>query len=66
MTFDDVVFPEEFEIVSNSTDVINQAQIIIPGSIILHQFEIEGIQHAVTSFLAYSYILVLGDSKYLI
>ena len=41
MTFDDVVFPEE--IVPNSTNIIDQAQIFIPGSIILHQFEMEGI-----------------------
>ena len=42
MTVDEVVFPEE--IVPNNTDVINQAQIVIPSSIILHQFEMEGIQ----------------------
>ena len=38
---DEVVFPEEVE--HNSSDVINQAQIFIPGSVILHQFKIEGI-----------------------
>ena len=42
MTIDGVTFPEEVE--HNSSDVINQAQIFIPSSIILHQFEIEGIQ----------------------
>ena len=42
MTVDKVTFPEEVE--HNSSDVINQAQICIPSSIILHQFEIEGIQ----------------------
>ena len=39
---DEVVFPEEVEH-SSSSDVINQAQIFIPGSVILHQFKIEGI-----------------------
>ena len=43
MTVDEVTFPEEVE--QNSSDVINQAQIFIPSSIILRQFEIEGIQH---------------------
>ena len=38
---DEVVFPEEVE--HNSSDVINQAQIFIPGSVILRQFKIEGI-----------------------
>ena len=42
MTFDEVVFPEE--VIHNSTDVINQAQIFIPSSVILRQFEMEGIQ----------------------
>ena len=41
MTVDKVVFPENIE--HNSSDVINQAQIFISSSIILHQFEIEGI-----------------------
>ena len=42
MTVDKLVFPEEVE--QNNSDVINQAQIFIPSSIILHQFEMEGIQ----------------------
>jgi len=41
MKIDDVVFPEEIN--SNSSIITSQAQVTIPGSIILHQFEIEGI-----------------------
>ena len=41
MTVDDVVFPEETKPTTTSS-VINQAQVTIPGSVILHQFEIEG------------------------
>lgn len=37
-----VTFSEEAELV-NSDDIISKAQVIIPSSIILHQFEIEGI-----------------------
>lgn len=40
MTIDDVVFPEKANLASN--DIINQAQVTIPGSIILRQFEKEG------------------------
>ena len=38
MTIDDVVFPEKA-----TNNVTNQAQVTIPGSILLRQFEIEGI-----------------------
>jgi len=38
---DDVVFPEETKFVANN-NIINKANITIPGSIILSQFEIEG------------------------
>ena len=40
MVIDNVVFPEEDEL--NSSNVISQAQVIIPGSIVLHQFETAG------------------------
>ena len=40
MTVEEVVFPEEMQLSTNS--IISQAQIFIPSSIILHQFEIEG------------------------
>ena len=41
MTLDNVVFPEEDELSINNS-FINNAQIIIPSLIILHQYEIEG------------------------
>lgn len=40
MTIDDITFPEEAELTNN--DFISKGQIIIPTSIILHQFEIKG------------------------
>ena len=40
MKIDDVVFPEETNL--NSSIITSQAQVTIPGSIILHQFEIKG------------------------
>lgn len=39
MTINDVVFPEETRI---ATNIINQAKITIPSSIVLRQFDIEG------------------------
>ena len=41
MTIDDVVFPEGAKITNNN--LINEALVIIPSSIILHQFKIKGI-----------------------
>ena len=49
MTIDDVVFPEEAKLTTNN--VVNQAQVTIPGSIILRRFEIEG-----TALLAYIFV----------
>ena len=40
MRIDDVVFPEEAKITNN--DFISKALVIIPSSIILHQFKITG------------------------
>ena len=42
MAIDDVVFPEEVKLTNDIDDIINQARVTIPGSIILHQFEMEG------------------------
>ena len=51
-----VTFSEEAELV-NSDDIISKAQVIIPSSIILHQFEIEGIPTYTQSNNLFKYLV---------